>query len=221
MKPRFVIFAHARSGSSSLAHLLNASPDYINTIDSPAAMNAALDEIFSEYSAIKDLMYRFERPVYEALLSRPDLKVLFLHREDLVAGAISLQVAKQTAVWQKHDLDADPAQYTRTLEPIDIEEAQGWYEYVSEMVRHYQQFLEQHRRGEFMNISYESLYNDDDKRNTSKLTDICEFLQIELPPAAAIAKYMNPKSARLSSDELYSRIPNYQEVLDYFSNTQQ
>lgn len=121
---KFAIFAHARSGSTSLAKVLDASPDvnllmepfherhvrlglgdknYSDFIKNPDSMNNSIDEIYSKFNAIKVLQYQFPDEIYIELLKRKDLKIIFLKREDYLAGAISGLIAEQTSVWQKND----------------------------------------------------------------------------------------------------------------------
>ena len=115
---RFVIFAHARSGSTSLMRALNQHPsirilhepfnknrvawtgnnkNYKESLHTTTDLDAILDEIHASYNGIKTLFsHEHLHPKYnEHLLLRED-KIVLLHRKNLLQSALSNEIAEQT-----------------------------------------------------------------------------------------------------------------------------
>ena len=100
---RYVIFAHDRSGSSSLARALSVHPEINFTLDpfhpnygewypdertyrdsatDGPSLEAVLQEISLRYNGIKVLSYDLPEEIYRHLLLLPDVKVAFLRRRN-------------------------------------------------------------------------------------------------------------------------------------------
>jgi|SRR3989344_366890 len=230
---KFVIFAHPRSGSTSLARVLGLSKDvkmaiepfhpdysiwnpkerdYSKIIKNPKSLDKALNELFSKYSAIKVLDYQFPEKIYFEMLKRKDLKIIFLRRKNLLAAAISNLVAEQTSEWHK---TKNKEIYNR-LKPISIKKITNWIKYVKETTKTYQTYLKRHRKGEFLELYYEDLYSNTYNKNLETINNICALLTISPPPKTAIEKYMNPSNAKINYNNIYRNIPNYKEILKEF-----
>src|SRR3972149_4650307 len=232
---KFVIFAHARTGSTSLARVLAESKDvkmasepfhpgfskwnpkernYSKLIKDKKTMNDALDELFRKYSAIKVLDYQFPKKIYFEMLGRKDLKFLFLRRKNLLEAAISTAVGEQTKEWHKQ---GNQKVYDN-LKPVDIDEIAKWIKYIGKLSETYFSYLEKNRSNDFLPLYYEDLYSEDLENNRKTLKAICDFLDITLPPDVVIEKYMTPSKAKINYKNIYSRIPNYQEIMERFKN---
>lgn len=230
---KFVIFASARTGSTSLSRVLGECPDvkmaiepfhpgfpdwnpgekkYSELITDPNSMNSALDELFNKYSAIKVLDYQFSRKIYFTLLKRKDLKILFLTRKNLVAMAVSSRVANQTGEYHK----TDKAFLYENLKPVDLSAIAKEVDYIDRQNKAYGKFLKDNRPNDYLKLFYEELYSEDLKQDEKILLNICNFLGISLPPDEAIRKYMMPSNARINYQNLYKRIPNYSEIVEKF-----
>lgn len=121
MKDRFLLFAIARSGSTTLLRLLNCHPE-IRCIDEPfnphkfngqyfervkdvASLDETLEDIWRSHNGIKHAWdptgASFSwRPYFnEHLLLRPDQKILFLNRRNILRQLVSMRIAQQTEVW--------------------------------------------------------------------------------------------------------------------------
>lgn len=231
----FAIFAHARSGSTSLAKVLNSSPDvnllmepfherhanlkfgnknYQDLINDKASMSEALDEIYSKFNAIKVLQYQFPDEIYVELLKRKDIKIIFLRRNNLLESSISAKIAEQTNVWQKED-EKGEIDYSK-LKPLSIKRIGEIIEYVSEQMEYYENFLQKNRKGEYMKLVYEELFSEDFEENKKKIGAISNFLNIEMPKLEVIEKYMKPSNAKIGKMEKYKDIPNYEEIVKTF-----
>lgn len=226
---KFVIFASPRTGSTSLAKVLAESPDvnmaiepfhekytewhpnepnYLSMVKDVQTMNHAVDMIFDKHTAIKVLGYQLEPEIYFELLRREELKILHLKRRSLWDSAISTAVAHQVGEWHKQ---GDQSVY-ENLKPIDPKEIEEWIDYARDLNEEYGNFLKQNREGEYLEIFYEDLYSDDFNENKKKLKIICEFLGIELPRDEAIRKHMMPSIAKINYEDVYKKIPNYEEL---------
>ncbi|KXK26156.1 MAG: hypothetical protein TR69_WS6001001150 [candidate division WS6 bacterium OLB20] len=170
---------------------------------------------FLEYNALKDLMYRKSIAIYERMLMRPDVKILLLTRRNLLMSAISGQIAEQTGIWQTWDKKDDDGQ--NKLEALSIPRLERTVKYLSEMVDHYSAFLQKYRPDDHLHLVYEYFYTEDRELNYKNVTDVCSFLSVSLPPSEFIDRYMQPENARLGSSDLLKQIPNYQDIMDYFS----
>ncbi len=231
----FVIFANARSGSTSLAKLLNESVgvnlamepfhpnysewnpeerNYSEYIEDSETMNEALDELFDKYNAMKVLIYQFPPEIYLTMLKRQDLKILFLRRENLVKAAFSSLVAQQTNIWHKADLNEKAYE---ELGPIEAKKIEEIVEYVGGLNKGYEEFLRGNREGDYLPLVYEDLYSEDMRENRDMIAKICNFLKIELPPEDKIEEYMKPSKAKQNQDNLYAKIPNYEEIKREFN----
>lgn len=234
---KFIIFANARTGSTSLARLLGECPgvrmsiepfhekyiewnpnerNYHAFIKDEATLNAALMEIFSKYTALKCLDYQFDENIYFKLLRFKDTKALFLIRKNTVMSAISNLVAKQTNAWHKNEAEKMGYSIYDKLEPIQIKEIKQLADSTQAQDEKYEAFLKKNKTGGFMQLYYEDLYSASKNQNLKTIQNICDFLGLTLPPDEAIEKYMNPKSAQISLGGVYRKIPNIKEIEDYF-----
>jgi len=226
----FVIFAHPRSGSTSLARVLGESPDvklaiepfhpdyikwnpkeknYSKFIKDKKTLKLALKEIFTKYNAIKILDYQLPSKLYYSLLSDKNLNIILLRRKKLLDAAISNAVGEQTRKWQKSEYKSGSVK----LKPLNIKKLKSWIKYVGELLAKYLKFLQEHRSGDFMLLTYENLYSKSLYRNKKTLGKICKFLEIRLPPDSAIKNYMLPTNAKINYRNIYRRIPNYEEII--------
>lgn len=103
---KVVIFAHARSGSSSLYRILQLHHDlniseepfherygewnpsernHVGHVTDIASLEESLHDLFLKYNGIKVLQYQLPVDIYTHLLLKPDFRIVFLRRKNLVA----------------------------------------------------------------------------------------------------------------------------------------
>lgn len=226
---KFIIFATARTGSTSLARVLGESADvkmaiepfhegfpkwnpeekdYSKFIVDVKTMNEALDDLFSRYTAIKVLDYQMEPEIYYSMFKRKDFKTLFLRRKNIAQSALSSLIAKQTSEWHKQE----NTEIYKNLKPIDLNEMSEMIDYVISLNSKYAKFLEKNRKGDYLSLYYEELYSDNLEQNITNLKAICDFLGISLPSQEAIKKYMLPSEAKINYLDIYKNVPNYKEI---------
>lgn len=227
---KFVIFATARTGSTSLAELLGKSKDvklcfepfhedfskwkpgnknYSKLIKDDVSLNRVLDEIFTKFNGLKVLDYQLPENIYFELLRRKDLKIIFLRRKNLLELGISDLVAHQVGEWRK----LNKTSLYKNLKPLDLNKMEETIKYVNHLNKTYFQFLEKNRKDDYMSLWYEELYSEDFKKNKKTIQKICNYLEIALPPDTAIKKYMTPSKAKINYKNIYSKIPNYKEIV--------
>ena len=138
---RVVMFAHPRSGSTSLLDILNVHPElnlveepfhesfsiwhpdeknYAALIEDRTTLDAQLSDIFSKYNGMKVLDYQLSYELYAYLLLKPWLKVIVLRRKNVLQAAVSVFIAKQTGIWNIRDLDPESGNSYYKLQAIPL-----------------------------------------------------------------------------------------------------
>jgi LPS sulfotransferase NodH len=230
---KFILFANARSGSTSLAETLNASPDvnmsietfhpkysewnpeerdYSNTIKSEEDMHIALKEISEKYNAMKVLKYQFSKKIYSIMLLTKGVKIINLSRDNAFDAALSSLIAQQTNIWQKED-----EKEVGELKEIPVCKIQEIVENYDEDNSYYAKLLDNNKPGEHIDLVYEQIFSEDNEENMQLIEELADFLEIRVPSRDIIAKYMVPSSASIDSKKRYRDIPNWDEIRKKFS----
>ena len=228
----FIIFANARSGSTSLAKTLASSADvqlsmetfhpkyaewnpdeknYSKAIKSKEDMSKALIEISKKYNAMKVLKYQFPKRIYSAMLLEPGIKIINLSRRNAFDAALSSLIAQQTNIWQKED-----GEKVKELKPIQIYKIQEIIENYDEDNKYYAELLDSNKPKEHIDLVYEDMFGEDNRENINLIMKLARFLNIEMPSEKVIAKYMIPSSASIESSKKYKNIPNWDEIRKEF-----
>src|SRR6266496_3472368 len=134
---RIVFFAHPRSGSSSLYQILQLHPElnileepfnenftrwnrdnknYLELIHDIASLDQQAAEIFASYNGIKMLDYQLPRDLAAHMLQRPDCKIIFLRRRNILQSVVSVLIAEQTHLWKKWEMTQPLEEYYRNLQ---------------------------------------------------------------------------------------------------------
>ena len=224
----FILFANARSGSTSLAKTLDASPDvnmsietfhpkyiqwypnetdYSKSIQNGEDMIKALDEISKKYNAMKVLKYQFPREIYSLMLQQENTKIINLSRKNTFDAALSSLIAQQTNIWQKDDTKEVPK-----LTEIPIYKIREIVESDNEDNNYYADLLDTHKPKEHIDLFYEDIFSENNEENINLITNITNFLGIRMPSLDIIAQYMIPSSASIESSKRYTEIPNWEEI---------
>jgi LPS sulfotransferase NodH len=228
----FIIFANARSGSTSLAKTLDASldvnlsmetfhpkyitwnpdeRDYCSTIKNPDDMKIALKEISKKYNGMKVLKYQFPKNIYSAMLLEKGIKIINLSRKNAFDAALSSLIAQQTGIWQKED-----EKEVKALNPIPINRIQEIVEHYDQDNEYYAILLDQNKPDEHIDLIYEEIFSESNGDNIKLIQRITDFLEISMPTEEIIAKYMIPRSASIESKKRYTEIPNWDEIKNKF-----
>lgn len=229
---KFILFANARSGSTSLAKTLDVSPDitlsmetfhpryiqwnpdendYSKTIKTEENMSKALNEISKKYNAMKVLKYQFSKKIYSTMLLEKDIKIINLSRKNAFDAALSSLIAQQTNIWQKED-----EKEVEQLKEIPIYKIQEIVENYDSDNKYYAEILDKNKPEEHIDLFYEDIFSEDNGENIRLIEKLTSFLGISMPPKNIIAKYMVPSSASIESKKRYSDIPNWAGIKKEF-----
>jgi LPS sulfotransferase NodH len=229
---KFILFANARSGSTSLAETLASSSDvtlsmepfhpkyiewnpdekdYAKIIKSEEDMKKALKDISKKYNAMKVLKYQFSKRIYSAMLLEKDIKIINLSRKNAFDAALSSLIAQQTNIWQKED-----EKEVEKLEEIPVYKIQEILEHYDEDNNFYAELLDNNKPKDHIDLFYEEIFSENNEKNIKLIQDITNFLDIRMPSEDIIAKYMVPSSASIESNKRYTDIPNWAEIKEKF-----
>ena len=230
---KFILLAIARSGSTSLARVLNESkdvklaiepfnpnytnwypdePNYSTRVNDEETLDEVTDELFGRFTAIKTLNYQLGTGLYEHLMKRPDIKVILLYRKNVISSVLSAEISKQTGAWHKEDLNETAKKSNKNLKPISLELISKNIEFISSQHEELINFLQKHKVNKYLDLYYEDLYSEDSNKNIQTITQICKFLNVTVPDKKFIDKYMKISNAKVNSQEQYRMIPNYDEI---------
>lgn len=229
-RERFVLLAHARSGSTTLSKVLSLHPqvsmihepfnperdrwgkfNYASESRDSAALAASLEEIWTHHQGIKHLDTQLDQAGNEQLLASAH-KVLLLHRQNLLEAALSEWLAIHSGSW---NLDREVL-LRSTIPSLDS----AW---VLRLISQRTQRLEGHRQFlqsaniPYLEVTYEELYSPSlswDERRGS-LLKVFQFLALPVPQARLweeVEKLLSPDQ-KLNNQETHRLIPNLEAVL--------
>jgi hypothetical protein len=228
----FVLFAHWRSGSTTLVRALERHPklrilneplsetftthrpgdrEYRKLITDEASLDAELKHMFSEHNGIKVLGYQMPWDLNVHLLRNKHVKVVFLKRLNLMQTVVSGLMAQQTDLWHAWDVEDDREQRYRSLQPIPIEEVRKGIADIGEDVGYHEQILRR-RRGGWLVITYEELYDGDAAERRAALDSVYTFLGVDPADARETDFLLDPSKTRLNSEASYAYLPNAREI---------
>ena len=236
---RTVIFAHARSGSTTLYRILQLHPlmnvalepfwhgyakenpgerNYVDFIEDVPSLEKALDDLFAKYNGIKILSYQLPKRLYTHLLLSPEVTVIFLQRANLLRAEVSGCIAEQTKVWQISDLNEETRHTYRDLEPVSVEKIADGLEYAKELRGCYNSVIERRATGTYMKVCFENLYTGDLGANRAAAREIFGFLGLELPGCEKLDYHLDPRTSKINTPETYAMLPNANEIEKRFGN---
>lgn len=228
MESKFILFAHARSGSTSLARALAEHPDvnlaiepfhpdfskwnpgapnYSELITNIGVMQKCADELFSQYNAIKVLDYQLEPEIYASLLLRKDIKVIYLRRANILQSIVSGLIAEQTNVWHA---DEKREAETFALEPISLEVISRKLNYARELYEIYHAIISRKPDVLRLEITHEEFYTNDVRQSLAHLFAVQDFLGISRFENEAVCQLLDPLKSKLNAS--YDAVPNAKAI---------
>lgn len=183
-KYNFVIFGHARSGTSRLANIfkrngvsLLGEPFNINCITDiykkqlkSIPFENVLDNIANDYVGFKHLLYDLNKDMNDIILNR--FKTIFLYRDNLLNASISYQLAIKTKVWSKETSTENYLNNPVYLNPKDIKKTIAE---ISESLNYYKK-----NSKNCMFISYEKLYESNDNAKREIIESIFNYVSAKI-----------------------------------------
>ena len=230
---RTILFAHARSGSTSLCRVLQCHPllnfalepfhhryaeynpgrkNHLDLIHDMDSLDRALDEIFGEFNGIKILDYQLPEELYSHLLLSPGHTVIYLRRRNLLQAAVSGWIAKQTGVWQISDMSEEAQRMYQRLEPALLDKLADELAYGRLLERHFGEVVRRKPRGTCNRVWYEDLFTPDLAADRATAAGIFRFLGLDLPSSEEVDRHLDPARSRLNSPERYALVPNAMEI---------
>lgn len=225
----FVLFAQARSGSTTLCRVLQLhpqlhvalepfqhkyhtwnpeEPSYIDLIVDIRTLEEQLALLFSKYDGFKVLDYQLPQELYTHMLLRPNIKVIALGRRNILQQAVSGFIAEQTGIWQKRDLIGNMATAYQRLEPIDLDDLKTNIEYRCNTNRYYTEILAQKPPQMYLPIYYEDLYTSDLTRNRKAVQCLFNFLGLSMPDGQELDDLIDPRVEKINNSTTYALLPN-------------
>lgn len=236
---RLVLFAHARSGSSSLYQILQShpqlhileepfnegftdwhpdAPNYLELITDTLSLDEQLEHIFQSYNGIKVLNYQLPEPLYIHMLQRPDLKVIFLYRRNLLQSIVSGMLAEQSSIWKKWEMERPIQDYYEHLAPLSISDIRKHIGWLQEGLAFYGQVISALPQDKRLILVYEDVYFGMPDERAAWLGRIWQFLNLDPVESSAVQQYLDPHFAKINSHETYQFIPNVDEINQQLGN---
>ncbi|HEY3735273.1 MAG TPA: hypothetical protein VGL63_15295 [Streptosporangiaceae bacterium] len=232
---RLILLAWPRSGSSSLWGILQAhpalellpdepfnenfagwspaNPDYLARIHDVESLDAVLAGLFERYRGIKVLSYQLDEELLRHLILRPDLRIIFISRRNLLQTAVSDRIAKQTKLYNRWDVSSQPLErYYDALEPLDLGDLRGYVRDLASHLHWVESVLSLRADGRTLRLRYEDLYFATRPAQRAQLSAVWSFLDLTPLSAPETDYYLDPRTAKLGGRQTYGRLPNGAEI---------
>jgi hypothetical protein len=232
---RILLFAHPRSGSSNLYQILQLHPmleileepfnenfvdwqpgnkDYLGLVQDVESLDDQLAEIFTHFNGVKVLDYQLSDELVEHLLLRPDFRVVFVRRRNMLQTVVSNLIAEQTNLWKKWDMIRSLESYYDGLQPLDLDDVQARVEMLSWHMQLCESILDRRADGRVLKIDYETFFFAPREEQAEYVEVAWRFLDLEPISALDLEYYLRPEFTKLNSPATYRLLPNAKEVND-------
>jgi LPS sulfotransferase NodH len=218
VKYKFIIFAHARSGSGTLSEIfasqgVNILIEPFNTIRRDKTyieqlktdtIECVMSKLWKNCNAFKHLSYQLEESKNNILLNNH--KIIFLQRENLLDAAISLYIAFINRIWTTKE-----ANKNYILDPIEInvDSLKGSIEIFEKHKSYKKECVD------FYDINYEKIYKSKGEDQKKIIYDLFDFVGVEIKDYNEIAKLLDVKN-KINKREWHEVIKNWDEIKSCF-----
>lgn len=231
--PKIVIFAQARTGSTTLTAALSCHSevriaqdvfakgfsqwfpgerDYSSVAKDVDSLNESLIDIFSKYSGFKTLSHELTEDLNSYLLLNEEHRVIYLRRRNHLQAVVSCEIAEQTKVWQIGDYQKFDGDRYKDLNAIPIEKLKAALDYHAYLDSFYEKVLNGRASGSFLTLFYEDLYRDDLDEGRRAIGAVFDFLSLETPYGEELDFHLSPRKSKINSLETYRAVPNIDEI---------
>ena len=228
---RFVVFAHARSGSTSFVRALERHPrirvlnepfsetfqqwhphhpDYRAHVTDPASLDRYLEDMYSECNGIKVLSYQRPRELYAHLLRSADRRVILMRRANLLQSVVSMMVSEQTDVWHAWDVERPISELYAQLRPLDADDVRSRIDVLADEIAFYDRVLSDKMPADVLKLTYEDVYFRGAGREF--LDEATRFLDLDPVADEQADALLDPARTKLNSRESYAFVPNAREL---------
>ena len=230
---RLILFAHPRSGSTSLYEILQLHPE-LNILEEPfnenftrwdsnnknyreliyhiPSLDVQVEEIFTAYNGIKMLDYQLPDNLVIHLLRNPGYKVIFLRRRNLLQAIVSVLIAKQTEVWKKWETMKPLEVYYQDLHPLDLQDVQRRVIALKDHLDFCESVIDARPKDTAIKLIYEELYFSERPRQYQLVTAIWDLLKIPPLEWEQYQYYLRPEEVKINSAATYTLLPNAREI---------
>jgi len=229
---RVVVLAHPRSGSNSLVEILDrhrdvsivnepfnenfaswgpANPDYVARLRNGELFGDLLDELFAEFTGLKELSYQVDDDALATLVGRPDVKVIALRRRNVLQTAVSQVVAERTGLWKTWDAERNLEDYYSGLPALDVAELASRMQWTCDETARIDAAVAALEPAHLIRLDYEDLYESTPAEARAVVSDIWSFLALEPVDAAAVDHFLSD-AVRQARPSTYGQLPNLAEV---------
>jgi len=228
----FIIFSLARTGSTTLARVVNACAGKTVCLDEPfnpvsrvksvptsiAELRVEVEQIFSSNSGFKHVWHPQGWPFHapslnEWLLLESNARIIFLTRRNILQRVVSIQISEQVRVWHPELPDEYAAFEDHEFAPLD-ETRIEWH------VKNEMSAIAECRSAvnasgvEWLDLSYEELFEDGlspDQRH-QRLSGVLTFIgQKQTAPVVALDEVYR-RNRKINSRATYIRIPGIDRI---------
>ncbi len=236
---RVILFAHPRSGSTSLYEILQLHPElnileepfnenytqwdnhnknYLELIHDIPSLDRQVTEIFITYNGIKMLDYQLPDHLTVHLLQHPDHKIVFLRRRNLLQAIVSVLIAKQTMLWKKWEMTRPLEEYYGNLQPLDIQDVQQRVTALKDHLEFLESIIDARPKEAVIKLTYEDLYFSELSQQSQKIAETCGLLGIAPLESEQYPYYLRPEFVKINSAATYAFLPNAREIQEACGN---
>ena len=230
--PRFLVFAHMRSGSSTFVRALECHPairilsepfnstfttwrpgdrNYLELTKDPRTLDEQLEHMYRSYNGIKSLGYQLPWELNAHMLRDRRRHVIFLKRTNVLQTVVSGLIAQQTGVWHRWDLEGPLEDRYACLEPLSIDFVRGGVDDVKEEIEYYDRIVSS-RTGPTLVLTHDELYLRGAQQRRERVVRAFTFLGLQAPPLHETELVMDPARTKLNSAQTYEMLPNAREI---------
>src|SRR5688572_14229881 len=230
---RIILFAHPRSGSSSLYQILQLHPElnilevpfnenfthwnpdnknYRDRIHDIPSLEAQLAEIFAAYNGVKMLDYQLPDELAIHLLQRRDCKIIFLRRKNLLQSIVSVLIAEQTQLWKKWEMTKPLENYYCNLHPLDVREIQRRVAELKQHLDFFEWVIDALPDDKPIKLTYEDLYFSPPAQRDVQIAAMWNFLGVIPLESEQLQYYLQPEAVKINSAATYALVPNAHDI---------
>jgi hypothetical protein len=233
-----LLFSLTRCGSTTLRHLLNCHPrircfeepfnpfnykgKYLKQVRDESSLDEILQEIGRRYNGIKHTWgldgWPFpDKELNTLLLLRPNQKVFYLRRRNLLRRRVSFHISNQTGIWGQFNEHDRKKLVDCQFAAMNVEATRWHLDWERRMLTYYRQLLT-HNSSIFMDLWYEDLYNSEvaGRGKIEMLDNMFAFLGegpiVEAGALERVRELFDASTMKLNSMETYLRIPGIEEL---------
>lgn len=220
---KFMIFAHMRSGSTTLMDCLNQHPQlsclsepfnpgnpasYFTQVASRHSLQLVLDRIERTHNGIKHLWEIFPEDWNQYLIQK--YRTVFLYRKNILRTVISETIAQQSDYW---GTDRKKANEFSQFYPPDLDYIKRRIQFFYETRQVYEKYIAS-EKPDTLQVSYEELYQPKLEGRLSAFNTISSYLGVndwKQETLEWIGGRLSP-DAKINDSQSYAKLPGIEQI---------